>query len=55
VLAGTIASRLATGAEAFTAASEGVWLHGEAARLCPPAFTASQLAAKVACAYAACL
>ena len=55
VLAGTIASRLATGAEAFTAACEGVWLHGEAARLCPPAFTASQLAAKVACAYAACL
>jgi hydroxyethylthiazole kinase-like uncharacterized protein yjeF len=55
VLAGTIASRLATGAEAFNAACEGVWLHGEAARLCPPAFTASQLAAKVACAYAACL
>ncbi len=55
VLAGTIASRLATGAEVFAAACEGVWLHGEAARRCPPAFTAAQLAARVACAYAACL
>ena len=55
VLAGIIASRLAAGAQAFTAACEGVWLHGEAARLCPPPFTASQLAARVPSAYAACL
>jgi hydroxyethylthiazole kinase-like uncharacterized protein yjeF len=55
VLAGTIASRLATGADAFAAACEGVWLHGEAARLCPGPFTASQLAASIAGAYRACL
>jgi hydroxyethylthiazole kinase-like uncharacterized protein yjeF len=54
VLAGTIASRLATGAAAFEAACEGVWLHGEAARLCAPPFTASQLAAMIPAAYAAC-
>ncbi|MEO6093298.1 MAG: NAD(P)H-hydrate dehydratase [Novosphingobium sp.] len=55
VLAGVIASRLATGAEPFAAACEGVWLHGEAARLCPPAFTAAQLAAAVPIALVACL
>ena len=55
VLAGAIASRLATGAEAFNAACEGVWLHGEAARLCPPVFSASQLAGMIPEAYAACL
>ncbi|QIQ85948.1 NAD(P)H-hydrate dehydratase [Erythrobacter sp.] len=44
VLAGIIASRLATGCEAFEAACEAVWLHGEAARLCGPAFTAEELA-----------
>ncbi len=55
VLAGSIASRLASGKEAFAAACEGVWLHGEAARFSPPAFTASQLAGTVASAYAACL
>ena len=32
VLAGAIASRLATGEAAFDAACQGVWLHGEAAR-----------------------
>lgn len=47
VLAGVIASRAATGLSAFEAACEGVWLHGEAAHLCGPAFTAGQLAAKV--------
>lgn len=47
VLAGVIASRLATGLSAFEAACQGVWLHGEAARMCGPAFTAGQLAAKV--------
>ena len=47
VLAGILASRLATGGDAFGAACEAVWLHGEAARLCGPAFTAAQLARAV--------
>ena len=55
VLAGVIASRLAAGSEAFVAACEGVWLHGEAARLSPPAFSAGQLAAAIPTALAACL
>jgi len=55
VLAGAIASRLATGAEPFAAACEGVWLHSEAARLCPPVFTAGQLARTIQTAYAAAL
>ncbi|HUD30641.1 MAG TPA: NAD(P)H-hydrate epimerase [Novosphingobium sp.] len=55
VLAGVIASRAATGLDAFAAACEGVWLHGEAARSCPPGFTAGQLAQKVPTALAACL
>lgn len=55
VLAGAIASRLACGDEAFAAASTGVWLHGEAARSCPPAFSAGQLAAAIPAALAACL
>ena len=55
VLAGTIASRLASMADPFAAACEGVWLHGEAARLSPAPFTAGQLAAQVRSAYAACL
>jgi hydroxyethylthiazole kinase-like uncharacterized protein yjeF len=55
VLAGAIASRLAAGSEAFAAACEGVWLHGEAARLCVPPFTASDLALAIPQAYAACL
>lgn len=55
VLAGAIASRLASGTEPFAAACEGVWLHGEAARRTPAPFTAGQLAEQVARAYAACL
>ncbi len=55
VLAGTMASRLATGLDPYDAACQGVWLHSEAARLCAPAFTAGQLAEAVQSAYAACL
>jgi NAD(P)H-hydrate repair Nnr-like enzyme with NAD(P)H-hydrate dehydratase domain len=53
VLAGIVASRLACGDDA--AAQAGVWLHGEAARLCGPAFAAGQLAAAVPAALAGCL
>lgn len=45
VLAGIIASRLAVHGDAHRAAQEGLWLHGEAARRCGPAFTAGDLAA----------
>jgi hydroxyethylthiazole kinase-like uncharacterized protein yjeF len=55
VLAGTIASRLATGVPPFTAACEGVWLHGEAARLAGPAFTAGALADRISAALGTCL
>ncbi len=55
VLAGIAVSRLATGAEPFEAACQAVWLHSEAARLSGTAFTATELAGKVADAYAACL
>lgn len=44
VLAGMIASRLAVHGDPFLAAQEGVWLHGEAAHLAGPAFTAAELA-----------
>jgi hydroxyethylthiazole kinase-like uncharacterized protein yjeF len=44
VLAGMIASRLALHGDAVRAAQEGLWLHGEAARLAGPAFTALDLA-----------
>jgi len=54
VLAGTIASRLATHGQALRAAEEGLWLHGEAARLCGPAFTAGELAHAVQAALKAC-
>ena len=55
VLAGIAVSRMATGADPFTAACEAVWLHGEAARRAGVAFTPSQLAEKVSEALAACL
>jgi hydroxyethylthiazole kinase-like uncharacterized protein yjeF len=55
VLAGAIASRLAATSDPFDAASEGVWLHGEAARQCAAPFTAADLAAAIRSAYAACL
>ena len=44
VLAGVLASRLAVHGEPLRAAEEALWLHGEAARLAGPAFTAGQLA-----------
>ncbi|XUU60101.1 NAD(P)H-hydrate dehydratase [Erythrobacter sp. HA6-11] len=55
VLAGIAASLMATGKDAFTAACEAVWLHGEAARLAGPAFTADELVMCVREAYAAAL
>jgi hydroxyethylthiazole kinase-like uncharacterized protein yjeF len=55
VLAGIAASRMATGADPFSAACEALWLHGEAARRAGPAFTPSQLAEQVPEALAACL
>ena len=44
VLAGVLASRLAVHGEPLRAAEEALWLHGQAARLAGPAFTAGQLA-----------
>ncbi|MBX9884194.1 MAG: NAD(P)H-hydrate dehydratase [Novosphingobium sp.] len=55
VLAGIVASRLAVHGEAFLAAQEGLWLHGEAARICGPAFTAGDLAAATGYALSAAL
>ncbi|MBV1917622.1 MAG: NAD(P)H-hydrate dehydratase [Sphingomonadaceae bacterium] len=55
VLAGAIASRVATGSPAFEAACTGVWLHGEAAGMQHPAFGAEQLAHQIPAALAACL
>jgi len=55
ILAGIAASRMATGADPFTAACEALWLHGAAARRAGAAFTPSQLAERVAEALAACL
>ncbi len=55
VLAGIAVSRMASGSDAFTAAKEAVWLHGEAARICGPAFTADDLAQSVPGAIGTCL
>jgi hydroxyethylthiazole kinase-like uncharacterized protein yjeF len=55
VLAGIAASRMACGADPFTAAREAVWLHGDAALRAGAAFTPSQLAERVSEALAACL
>ena len=43
VLAGIMVARLAVTCNTLRAAQEALWLHGEAARLAGPAFTASQL------------
>lgn len=55
VLAGIAVSRMAAGRDAFTAACEAVWLHGEAARRASPPFTATELAHRVNQAYSSCL
>ncbi len=55
VLAGIAASRIASGRDPFAAACEAVWLHGEAARLAGPVFTADDLAHAVSGAIAAAL
>ncbi|WP_324075846.1 MAG: NAD(P)H-hydrate epimerase [Erythrobacter sp.] len=55
VLAGIAASRMAAGCNPFTAGTEALWLHGEAARRAGPAFTPSLLAERVSEALAACL
>lgn len=55
VLSGIAATRLAATGDAYRAACEAVWLHGEAGRLAGPAFLASQIAAHIPAAYAACL
>lgn len=52
VLAGIAASRLAQHGDAARAAEEAVWLHGEAARIAGPAFTAGELARAVRPAFA---
>lgn len=55
VLAGIVASRLAVTREPWRAACEAAWMHGEAACLAGPAFTAEDLADNVRGALAACL
>lgn len=52
VLAGTVASRLAVTRDPQRAAREGLWLHGEAARIAGPAFTSGALAHAVGAALA---
>lgn len=55
VLAGIIAAQLAGGADMFTAAVNGVWLHAEAARFAGPSFIADDLVAHLPAAFGACL
>jgi ADP-dependent NAD(P)H-hydrate dehydratase / NAD(P)H-hydrate epimerase len=55
VLAGTIASRLAVHLDPLRAAQEGLWLHGEAARLCGAAFTPGELVQAIRSALIECL
>ena len=53
VLAGLAAGRLAVTGDPFRAACEAVWLHGDAARRCSPAFVADDLLAALPAAIAA--
>ena len=55
VLAGILASRLAVHGDPLRAAEEALWLHGDAARLASPAFTAGQLGDAVQRAFAGAL
>ncbi|QQN73800.1 NAD(P)H-hydrate dehydratase [Croceicoccus sp. YJ47] len=55
VLAGIVAARLGVTGQAWDAAMQAVWLHGEAARHAGPAFTAAMLAQSVQDAVAAAL
>ncbi|MDP3676204.1 MAG: NAD(P)H-hydrate dehydratase [Novosphingobium sp.] len=55
VLAGILVSRLAVHGKPLRAAEEALWLHGEAARIAGPAFTAGQLGDAVQGAVAAAL
>lgn len=55
VLAGLVASRLATGRTPFNAACDAVWLHGRAASRAGAVFTARDLIAALPTAYADCL
>jgi len=48
VLAGAVATCLATGIDPLDAAAAGVWLHGEAARRCGIAFIADDVARALA-------
>lgn len=55
VLAGILASRLATGQAPLVAAEEALWLHADAARIAGAAFTASDLIGAIASAYERCV
>lgn len=55
VLAGMIASRLATGISGYKAACEGQWLHSRAARLAGPAFTPEMLIDQIPASLQECL
>jgi len=55
VLAGIIASRLATGTTGYKAACEGQWLHSRAAQLGGPAFTPETLIAQLPATLQECL
>lgn len=55
VLAGMIASRLATGISGYKAACEGQWLHSRAATLAGPAFTPEMLIDQIPASLQECL
>ncbi|VWX57147.1 NAD(P)H-hydrate dehydratase [Sphingorhabdus sp. 109] len=55
ILAGIIASRLATGLGAYKAACEGQWLHSRAGQLAGPAFTPEMLVDQIPASLQECL